>query len=174
MPYTQEQIKNIYECIENGDASLLIDSLNALKSQNKKDINWEDLKNPQTQETPLHSVVSNGNLQMLEILISAGADIQCCDKSGNTPLETAITKLQKSKDKDSAFDMVLLLLKNGAIIHDDEIMELYYRRDLLKIATENKKENIVNILNGKKNPSSVISTSNVRSMTEINISDREF
>ncbi|MEH1771269.1 MAG: ankyrin repeat domain-containing protein, partial [Nostoc sp.] len=54
-------------------------------------------------ETPLHLAVSQGNKQVVELLIAKGADVNAKNKDGNTPLHLAYD-----------LDIVKLLIAKGA------------------------------------------------------------
>ncbi|MDH5744262.1 MAG: ankyrin repeat domain-containing protein [Candidatus Aminicenantes bacterium] len=73
---------DIHDAVQNGDLT----KVKTLISNNKELINMKSEKGL----TPLHLAVQNGSQEIVEFLISQGADINAKDSEGNTPLLTAL------------------------------------------------------------------------------------
>ncbi|MDH5386401.1 MAG: ankyrin repeat domain-containing protein [Candidatus Aminicenantes bacterium] len=73
---------DIHDAIQKGDVA----RVKTLISNNKELIQMKSDKG----QTPLHLAVQNGNQEIVEFLISQGADINARDSEGNTPLLTAL------------------------------------------------------------------------------------
>lgn len=89
---------DIHDAIQKGDVA----RVKTLISNNKELINMKSEKG----ETPLHLAVQNGSQEVVDLLISQGADINARDGEGNTPLITALA-LRKA-------DTAKFLLSKGA------------------------------------------------------------
>ncbi len=89
---------DFYDAIQKGDVA----KVKTLIAKDKELINMKSEKG----QTPLHFAVQNGNQEIVEFLISQGADINVRDGEGNTPLIMAIA-LEKT-------DTAAFLLSNGA------------------------------------------------------------
>jgi len=73
---------DIHDAIQKGDVT----KVKTLISGNKELIHEKSDKG----QTPLHLAVQNGDQEIVEFLISQGADINARDSEGNTPLLTAL------------------------------------------------------------------------------------
>jgi ankyrin repeat protein len=60
-------------------------------------------------QTPLHWMATLGDVAAIELLLSAGADVNVADRSGDTPLHAAIQSRQVSAAR--------CLVNNGADCH---------------------------------------------------------
>jgi ankyrin repeat protein/L-ascorbate metabolism protein UlaG (beta-lactamase superfamily) len=89
---------DIHDAIQKGDVA----KVKTLISNNKELINMKSEKG----QTPLHLAVQNGNQEIVEFLISQGADVNARDGEGNTTLVTALA-LKKT-------DTAKFLLSKGA------------------------------------------------------------
>ena len=89
---------DLHDAIQKGDVA----KVKTLISNNKELIHLKSDKG----QTPLHLAVQNGSQEIIELLISQGADINAKDGEGNTPLITAIA-LKKT-------DTARFLLSKGA------------------------------------------------------------
>ena len=73
---------DLHDAIQKGDVA----KIKTLISNNKELINMKSEKG----QTPLHLAVQNGSQEIVDFLISQGADINAKDSEGNTPLITAL------------------------------------------------------------------------------------
>jgi ankyrin repeat protein/L-ascorbate metabolism protein UlaG (beta-lactamase superfamily) len=89
---------DLHDAIQKGDVA----KVKTLISNNKELIHMKSEKG----QTPLHLAVQNGSQEIIELLLSQGADINARDSEGNTPLITALT-LRKA-------DTAKFLLSKGA------------------------------------------------------------
>ena len=89
---------DLHTAIQKGDVA----RVKTLISNNKELIHTKSDKG----QTPLHLAVQNGKLEIVELLLSQGADINAKDSEGNTPLITALA-LRKA-------DTAKYLLSKGA------------------------------------------------------------
>jgi len=74
---------DLHDAIQKGDVA----KVKTLISNNKELINMKSEKG----QTPLHLAAQNGSQEIVDFLISQGADINAKDSEGNTPLITALT-----------------------------------------------------------------------------------
>jgi ankyrin repeat protein len=89
---------DLHDAIQKGDVA----KVKTLISNNKELIHMNSEKG----QTPLHLAVQKGNKEIVDFLISQGADINARDGEGNTPLISAIS-LKKT-------DIAKFLLSKGA------------------------------------------------------------
>ena len=98
-----------------------IEMVNLLLSVNTAEEIWVpiDEKTLEDEFTPLHYACLTNQPKMIEILIKAGADINCLSISHNTPLHYAVCK--------NYLDIVQLLIQNGVNVN---ITDNYMRTPL--------------------------------------------
>jgi len=99
---------DLHDAIQKGDVA----KVKTLISNNKELIHMKSEKG----QAPLHLAVQNGSQEIIELLISQGADINAKDGEGNTPLITAIA-LKKT-------DTARFLLSKGADVRIKNAQEM--------------------------------------------------
>lgn len=67
--------------------------------------------------TALHVAAQNGHLQIVRRLIASHAEVNAVDRHGNGPLWTASRQASLAIATESSFEIVALLLSNGADPH---------------------------------------------------------
>jgi ankyrin repeat protein len=67
--------------------------------------------------TTLHVAAQNGHLEVVRRLVAARADLNAVDRHGNGPLWTASRQAGLAIAAESSFEIVALLLSNGADPH---------------------------------------------------------
>ncbi len=120
---------DIHDAIQKGDVA----KVKTLISNNKELINMKSEKG----QTPLHLAVQNGSQEIVELLISKGADINARDSAGNTPLITALAFRKADIAKFLLLKGADVKIKNAqdepaiivAVMHGlDELVELILDR----------------------------------------------
>jgi len=66
--------------------------------------------------TPLYAAVDRKDCEIISLLLQSGAEINICDAKGETPLSNAVQDRSAAVTRDSAKEMVSLLLDGGADI----------------------------------------------------------
>lgn len=93
-----------------------------------------DLVDEDTGYTPLHSAIKNIHIPIIELLITAGADLNKPSKNGLTPLQMTLQlykRHQHSSDNanEKFFNIMRILIKFGATINSEDL-ELPIIKDL--------------------------------------------
>jgi ankyrin repeat protein len=94
----------LHHCAING----LTTSVKRLLSIRNINVN---VKDDEYGRTPLHWAVMNGNVEIAQLLLQNGADVNARSNNGSSPLHVAI------KESNLHVDIVKLLLENGADVH---------------------------------------------------------
>lgn len=110
MSYSEERIREIGQLNEaalNGDTDIVLELL-----EEGADVNWEAKRGFKYGWTPLMFAASEGHIDILDILLDYGADIDARDNDGYSALMHAIDRRE--------IDAAEFLIKEGAYLHYED------------------------------------------------------
>ncbi|KAJ3439784.1 ankyrin repeat family protein [Anaeramoeba flamelloides] len=112
----------LFVAIENGHFEIVQELLNFSQSETNSETNVLLDQVSLSEETPLHLAATNGNLEIIKLLIDSGSNLESKDDCDLTPLMCAV-----ENDDEEA---VLLLLNNGAKITENDSFQIEYLENL--------------------------------------------
>ncbi|MBI4027589.1 MAG: ankyrin repeat domain-containing protein [Verrucomicrobia bacterium] len=125
--HEKKNLRAIRGAIRNGDVA----TVKKLVENNPELVNAYDGSPAQT---PLHTAASHGHLQIVELLLAKGAQVNAKDEYGATSLHNAARSRHK--------DIVELLLSKGAEVNKGD----FFNHTPLYRAAENGNQNVVKLL----------------------------
>ncbi|KAJ3433202.1 ankyrin repeat protein [Anaeramoeba flamelloides] len=113
---------SLFVAIENGHFEIVQELLNFSQNENNSETNVLLDQTSLSEETPLHLATTNGNLDIIKLLIDSGSNLESLDDCELTPLMCAV----ENDDEET----VLLLLNNGAKIIENDSFQIEYLENL--------------------------------------------